>query len=127
MNDKWLENLKVGDTVFVDTSQYGAFSGYRAKVKRFTKSGNFIIVESDDKEIRFRKSDGLSLGNKWHWDKLKQWNDEIREKILMHNLKKKALHLRQSLPIPNKKEELIAFIKALKPFIKTDTGEGGGE
>lgn len=113
---KWLENLKIGDTVFVSTGAGWGITGYVAKVKRFTKT--LIIVEQNNRESKFRKRDGQEPGESWYRDCLREYTDELKDEVLVQNLKVKARKLKDNLHIPENKDELLAFIKALGPFVR---------
>ena len=119
MNNEWLNNLKVGDTVFISQS-YGV-APRQATVSRLTKAHIFVKVLMGSYEEDFWRKDGYMVGgNAWNHNCLIQNTEETRERVLIEKLKNKVNSMRNKLPTPNDKDTLIQLIEALKPFVKED-------
>jgi hypothetical protein len=114
MDKTWLQNLKVGDKVYV-SGAYGRV-GTIETVKRITKT--MIIVGRDSYEMRYKKSTGYCCGDfTWGSGSIHQLTQERIDKIRVGKLKNKARELRDNLSIPQEEDELNKFIKALTPFM----------
>lgn len=117
---EWLENLKVGDEVYI--SQRFKEVPYLDKVSRVTDKQ--IIINKlngigKPYEIRFWKKDGFSLGrDSWTRDRLIMPSEKLRELIEIDKLKSVARNLKDKLTIPQTKQELIDFIRAIQVFVK---------
>lgn len=98
-----LENLKVGDKVFYNSSAtIGIY-----KINRLTKTQ--IILSNKQ---RFRKKDGRLVGddNMWSETRISLLTPEGIEKITLVKLRKEAIRLRDNLAIPLDKETLKKLI-----------------
>jgi hypothetical protein len=105
-----LENLKVGDKVFYDSSSTLGIS----KITRLTKTQ--IIISNGQ---RFRKKNGWLVGdNTWAITKIKMLTPKRVETVALLKLKREATLLRDNLIIPKDKENLEKLIVVLKPFVK---------
>ena len=119
MNFEWINNLKVGNEVFVNGS--GTLL-YNATVSRITKAQIFIKSKNNfnpDDEAAYRKKDGYKVGRSdWNFDRLIEPTEEIKKKVHINNLKVRVNKMREKLSVPQDEETLIKLIEALKPFIK---------
>ena len=96
MNDKeWLANLKVGDTVVVQNSNYGCSDSIR-KVARLTKTQ--IVLESGSK---FRRNDGTPVNaDSWNRRFLYEATSEAIDKIKQERLASSFRHIKwNELPL----------------------------
>lgn len=120
MQDKeWVQQLKVGDTVFVSQS-YG-YVPRQAKVKRLTKTQ--IILDPYDE--KFNRLNGLSIGGgKWNIQHLIQPTEKVYKEINLERLKNTVINLKNKLAIPQTEPELVKLIGYLKEFIKQEKTEG---
>lgn len=119
MNCEWLNNLKVGDEVFISGS--GTLL-YSATVSRITKSQIFIkskINFNPDYEAAFWKKDGYKVGRSdWSYERLIEPTEEIKKRVHINNLKARVNKMRDKLATPQDEETLVKLIEALKPFVK---------
>ena len=116
---RWLENLKAGDEVVVN-SHISDLS--IAKVFRVTKSQIFIAktnLAGEHHEDAYWKKDGYEVGrDAWSWSSLAMPTGDIRNKIQLSNLREKAQELIKELVIPSTKEDVLRLIEAIKPFVE---------
>ena len=115
-----MEELKpcpftVGEEVFIDGPYQRCSIG---RVSKITKT--MVILEGAG--MRFRYNGHQVGGNVWSRYMIKKLTPERKDMFIVQNLKTKASLLRGKLPIPNTKEELRAFIRAIEPFIKEREG-----
>ncbi|KKL03903.1 hypothetical protein LCGC14_2621460 [marine sediment metagenome] len=88
MKKEWLENLKVGDRVVINTTSYGSQGDNSVSVvERLTKT--LIITKGGRK---FRRNDGLSPGGEWSKDTLQEPTPEAVDRIRQANLANKLRH-----------------------------------
>lgn len=115
MNQDWLENLKVADTVFVSRGS-GLF---KTKVERFTKT---LIISKGG--FRFRRSCGSALGGgSWTTNHLLEPTKEVLVEYQEQVYKSKLRYcldttLSRRKNIPRELGEQI--IKLLKDFVKDE-------
>lgn len=90
MATNWLQNLKTGDKVVVESR----YSRKILTVDRTTETQ--ILVGSD----RFKKSNGREIGSSDVWDitYLKELTPEVKEEITTENLRGKCRELAEKLP-----------------------------
>ena len=117
---EWRESLKPGDRVAISKTGWNAHYDF-VRVGRLTKT--FILIKwSDRNEQKFRKKDGREPGDSWTPSYLCKPTPEIGREIAHQKLIRKANHLCGNIRRPKNMEtkELIAFIKAIKPFVKKE-------
>jgi hypothetical protein len=116
---RWLENLKAGDEVVVNSHRSGLSI---AKVSRVTKAQIFIAYKNlagNSIEYSYWKKDGYEVGrDAWYWSSLAMPTDDIRNKIQLSNLREKAQELIKEVVIPSTKEDVLRLIEAIKPFVE---------
>ena len=113
---EWIDKLKVGDSVFISSRYSGAPE--LAKVKRLTSTR--VMVEYGRSELAFHKKNGWLVGaDVWSHRSLLEPTPERYRAAETEKLRNIAIKLRDKLPIPQTEEELLKFIEALKPFIKS--------
>ena len=116
----WLDGLKAGDEV-ARTRKYGQLPELRVVIR--TTPTMVVICESwrldgEKVEGRYQRKTGQSVGGDvWSAQYIMEPTPEIREKIAVDALMRKALTLRESLPVPTDRAGLEAFIAALTPLV----------
>lgn len=117
---EWLEQLKPGDEVYISGRTGTPTKG---KVTRLTKARIFVTngkyLSGNDNELAFHKKDGYSVGGgSWYSSSLLQPTDKLREQVEVAALKRKAANLKDSMVIPQTKDELVKFIALMAQFSK---------
>jgi hypothetical protein len=120
MNNEWLQNLKVGDEVYI--SQDYNEPPRHAIVLRTTEK-QIIVKEKANSggeyESRFWKKNSKEVSSdSWHSHFLLEPSPKIREEVEVSRLKNQAQILRNKLSIPQTKPELIDFIEKLSSLVK---------
>lgn len=110
---EWLDGLKSGDEVLVDSGM-GIEYSTKETVDRTTKSRIFV------KQWSFRRKDGREHGKRHYWRscRLVMVDEENREIIETAQLSREANSLYMAIVIPSTKDELKNFIAALTPYKK---------
>ena len=123
-DNAWLQKLKPGDTVFI--SQPYCQPERPAVVSRITNTQvvtrRQVCSKDANYEERFRRLNGRSVGNHGRFEILKD-TPERRMKWHIETLTQKAVSMRGMMAIPDTEPELLAFIEAIKPFVKTIGGK----
>ncbi len=116
IGDKWLENLKVGDEVFVSRH----WSGYeKGKIKRITKAQ--FVIDLGTYEQKFWRRNGYAVGcGIWDISELCEITPKRLEEVEANRLVRIATDLRGKLGIPSDIPTLKALIAALTPFVKKE-------
>jgi|WetSurMetagenome_2_1015567.scaffolds.fasta_scaffold142667_2 hypothetical protein len=122
-DNDWLKNLKIGDSVFIETSAFGTNNVQPDKVKKITKT--MIILDSG---TRFHM-DG-NVVRKWEMTYsrfIHPNNEAIREKYLIQNFRKELITIlsgfRDIINYPNlSREQLEKIISSLRE-IKNEIAE----
>lgn len=109
-DNTWLSELKVGDPVFIENNSMGE-SLTRTKVAKLTK--HTIVVELYDQ--KFSRSGGYTLVQ-WGHTKLVQDTPESNERAAAINLYKAAYRMVKAIHIPNKRNDIVRLIEAIRPF-----------
>ena len=114
MNHEWLQNLKIGDEVYISRN----FTHPEFAIISRTTNTQFM-VSIGKYERRFWKENGKELGgDTWNRRYLIKPSPEIREEIEVAALKNKAQILKNKLSIPRTKIELTDFIEKLSSLVK---------
>jgi len=123
MEDTWLQNLKVGDTVYVSGGHYGILE--KATVTRFTATQ--IVVSSrknlagEDYEEKFRRDSGRMVGGTcWSTTSLEEATPELIEKIRLQNLRNRVTKALQSIVVPKDLITLEALYAAIQPYLPVE-------
>ena len=108
MNDKtWLETLKVGDSVFVETG--GGLE--RTTVSKLTKTTVTVNLYLQ----KFQRSNGCTLV-KWGHSWIIQDTPETIERAAIIGLYKAARRMVWAIDVPNNRKDIESLIEAIRPF-----------
>ena len=116
----WLDGLKAGDTV-ARTRSYGQVHELRTVIR--TTPTMVVICEGQridgvKVEGRYQRKSGRGIsGDAWSRQYITEPTPRIKEEIAVDALKRNALTLRESLPVPTDRAGLEAFIAALTPLV----------
>jgi hypothetical protein len=112
--NKWVQQLKVGDEVFVSRGGWGRYYD-KGEVVRLTKTQ--IIIKQSGYESKWRRVDGRSLsGTTYSRQYLFESTPELKEEIEAQLLKNKVKQLINNFKMPNDKVSLDQIIGILKEF-----------
>lgn len=104
---------EIGERVFIDEPYQ------KCSIRTITrKTKTLVIVESDNNELRFKPNGSQYGGGSWHWYYMRKLTPERVERFEIQQLRLKAISLRNKLSIPQAKQELEVFVKALEPLVK---------
>jgi hypothetical protein len=120
MANEWINNLKVGDEIFV-SQPHGAIP-LVSTVSRITKAQIFVGFKNyvgEKYEKAFWKKDGYQVGAQIYWaTRLIQPTKENKKTVYVGNLKREADALIKKIVIPDDEESLLKLINAIRPFCK---------
>lgn len=108
-----METWEIGEKVFI-SEPYDRIS--IGTVLRKTKT--MVIVQIRKAEIRFRETGSQAGGDMWRRYYMQKLTPKNKDNVIVQNLQYKARELKNSLAIPQTKEEIEKFIKAIEPFMK---------
>lgn len=115
-NSEWLQQLKVGDEVFV--SRPNGYAPYPGKVIRITKAQIVIFLNGHHFEDKFWKRNGNEVGGDIYGCRyLIMPSDDVRENVDLEKLKNKANELREKIISPRTKAELQEFIVIMQKYL----------
>jgi hypothetical protein len=115
MTLNWLENLKVGDEVFISRGSWG-LNWDRKKVERITKSQ--IIIGS----YRFNKRGQLVGSGPWSMTCLVEITPETEADYRFDMLIRKAKVLKEKIVIPTDEAGVKRFIFFANEFVRKEKG-----
>lgn len=117
---EWRNKLVPGDEVYISQS-YGA-APIIGRVSRLTATRIMVKTGGSlnpDYEMQFHKRNGWTVGrDSYNRQHLIVPSEKIRERVELEHLKRRAIKLKDALSIPQEKEGLRSFIKALSKFVK---------
>jgi hypothetical protein len=120
MSDEWLNNLAVGNAVFIQ-GRHGvpamACVHKRTATQIVVKDGE--LTDGSPRLRRFRAMDGRETGPGDRWCGraiLRQDSQELRENLAVAKLTNKARRLMESVAIPSDRAGLESLIAAVTPF-----------
>jgi hypothetical protein len=116
---KWLDSLRVGDTVYISQS-YG-LPPLKKTVSRITNT-QIIIPINERADWRFRKRDGHEINSDvWRSQYLIKPSLEVEKRVRISSLQNKAILLKGKISIPDDESSLLSLIDFLSRFVKEDT------
>lgn len=120
-NRQWLDNLKVGDPVFITSSGWGM--NYTPAVVLKVQKIHFIVAYGVNNAVtyKFRRTDGRKVeGSTWHSTWIVEPTEELKAEIRLDEMIRKAKSMKDNLKVPTDKEGVEAFMEAIKPFVKEE-------